>query len=239
MKYRILSVLLAAAFLLGAGALYKGDFWTLRTDRQKEDAITEYASNTERYETDLRAWLHPVLLQDEIIGSHRVLTFTDQEIPNLLGYVLFRCGIFGGWQPLSASYGADTLVQTFYLEEEHVRVVFAANCPSEAAYYKVQANLSEPDTLMAEGDVTSPAFFHTYSTDRNFFPQIYLYDAEGRELPRLASDPSVPSPSIGSAETNLIYVFCAIVLWVGFLVVRYCWLAGTEKNTKEDTAAEA
>lgn len=233
MKYRMLAVILAAAFLAGAGALYKGDFWTLRTEEQKINAITEYASNTESHESHLRAWLHPVPLQDEIIGSHRVLTFTDSEIDGLLGHVVFRRGFFGGWQPLSAGYTAGPALRSFRLEAENVHVVYAAGCPAEIAHYKIQANLSEPETLMAEGDVTEPRFLHVHPTDRNYFPDLHLYDAEGRKLDDrdyLCSDPSVPSPSIGSAETDLVYVFCGIILLAGAAVVQYCWQAGKKET---------
>lgn len=237
MKYRVLSVVLAAVFLLGAWALYKGDFPTIRTEEEKIAVILDYASNTEEYETHLRAWLHPVLLQDETIGDRRVLTFTDSEIDGLLGHIQFRRGILGGWQALSASYDVGPALRSFSLKGKPCRIVYAADCPPEIAHYKVQANPDYEETLMAEGDVTEPAFLHVHETDRDFFPDIHLYDAAGNELEAreyLASNQDYPSPSIGSAETDLVYGFCGLILAVGWVIAKYCWEAGN--NKKEETA---
>ncbi len=237
--YRILSIILAFLTLIGAWFLYKGDFWTLRTEAQKLEAICEYASADSSGGGSLRAVLHPVLLHDRTIGDRRVLTFTDSEINGLLGYVQFRRGVLGGWQPLNASYGGGAVLRSFTLKDRDIRVVFAADCPPEIAHYKVQANLKNDATLMAEGDVTEPDFFHIHKTDRVYFPDIHLYDADGTELDEwdyLSSDDSVPSPGIGSAETNLVYVFCAILLGIGWLIVKYLWDAGTPSQNRKETA---
>lgn len=236
---RILSIILAVLTLIGAWLLYKGDFWTLRTKAQKLEAICEYASADASDSSRLRAVLHPVLLHDRTIGDRRVLTFTDSEINGLLGYVQFRRGVLGGWQPLSASYGGGAVLRSFALKDRDIRVVFAADCPPEIAHYKVQANLENDATLMAEGDVTEPNFFHIHETDRDYFPDIHLYDADGNELDHwdyLASDDSVPSPGIGSAETNLVYVFCVILLGIGWLIVKYFWEYGAPPENSKETA---
>ena len=95
-------------------------------------------------------------------------------------------------------------------------------------------------TLMAEGDVTSPDFFHVYKTDRDYFPDIHLYGKDGNELPwqdYFACDDSVPSPGIGSAETNLVYWFCILLMLVGWTIVKYCWQAGAPKAQKSEETA--
>ena len=238
--YRVLAVVLAALTLLGAWLLYKGDFWTLRTEEQKVHAIWEYASADAR-DSKRGAVLHPVLLQDETFGDRRVITFTDSEIDGLLGNIQFRRGILGGWQPLEAHYGAGPVMETTRVRDRNIVLVYAANCPPEVTHYKVQANLKQEETLMAEGDVTEPRFLHIYKTDRNYFPSIHLYDKGGNELPRtdyLARDQSVPSPSIGSAETNLVYWFCGILLLVGWVIVKYCWEAGAPEKKNAETACE-
>lgn len=237
--YRVSAAVLAALTLLGAWLLYKGDFWTLRTESQKIEAIRAYASDDETGSHSLRAVLHPVLLHDETIQDRRIITFTDSEISGLLGYVQFRRGVLGGWQPLSAFYTAGPVLQSTTLKDRDVRVVYAAGCPPEIAHYKVQANLENDATLMAEGDVTGPNFFHIYETDRDYFPSIHLYDAEGNELDSwayLASDDSIPSPGIGSAEINLVYVFCVILLGIGWLIVKYLWDAGSPPSNSKETA---
>lgn len=237
--YRVSAAVLAALVLLGVWLLYKGDFWTLRTETQKIEAIRAYASDNENGSHRMRAVLHPVLLHDETIQGRRIITFTDSEIDGLLGYVQFRRGILGGWQPLSASYGAGPVLQSTTLKDRDIRVVYAADCPPEIAHYKVQANLENDATLMAEGDVTGPNFFHIYETDRDYFPSIHLYDANGNELDSwdyLASDDSIPSPGIGSAEINLIYVFCVFLLGVGWLIVKYLWDAGAPVQNRKETA---
>ena len=113
--------------------------------------------------------------------------------------------------------------------QEGIRIVYAADCPPEVSSYRVQANPDQPDTLMAEGTVDGPAFFHVYKTDRNYFPSLHLYGADGTELDRgiyLAADQSVPSPGIGSAETNLVYWVCGIWLAIGCVIARYLWDGG-------------
>lgn len=223
----------AAVFLLAAWLLYRQDFWSLRGEGAREAAIVEYASADPEDSRSLRASLHPVILFDEVIQGRRILVFTDSEIPGLLGNLQFRRGVLGGWQPLCARYGAGAVVQSDTLRGRDVRVVYGLNCPPEIARYRVQANPDNDATLMAEGDVTSPTFFHVHETDRDFFPSIQLYDASGVELDGaryLASDQSVPSPSIGSAETDLVYWFCAVILGVGWLVVRYIWEGPHEKT---------
>lgn len=224
--YRALSVALACAALLGTWLLYKGDFWPLKTEEQKVHAIAEYASADPEDTHTLRAVLHPVVLHDKTFGSRRILTFTDSEIPNLLGSIQFRRGILGGWQPLKASYCAGPAIQSTRIQDTDIRVVYAAHCPPEIAHYKVQANLENDATLMAEGDVTAPDFFHVYETDRDYFPDIHLYDARGEELAwqdYLAADDSVPSPGIGSAEINLVYILCAGLLALSWVTAKFFW----------------
>ena len=75
---------------------------------------------------------------------------------------------------------------------------------------------------MARGEVTGEDFFHVYETDRDYFPAIYCFDAEGNEVP-FHSDQDIPSPSIGSAEINMVYIFMAITLAVGLLIARAVW----------------
>lgn len=237
--HRLLAAVLAVLTLLGAWLLYKGDFWTLRTEAQKLEAIRKYASADEANDGSLRAVLHPVLLHDRTLGDRRVLTFTDSEIDGLLGHVQFRRGVLGGWQPLSASYGGGAVLRSFTLKDRDIRLVFAAHCPPEIAHYRVQANPENDDTLMAESDVTEPNFFHVYETDRNYFPDIHLYDAGGNELDHwayLASDDSVPSPGIGSAEINMVYVFCVMLLGLGWIIVKYFWDAGAPPKGKKEPA---
>lgn len=224
--YRALSVALACAALLGTWLLYKGDFWPLKTEEQKVHAIAEYASAAPEDTYTLRAVLHPVVLHDRAFGSRRILTFTDSEIPGLLGSIQFRRGILGGWQPLKASYCAGPAIQSTRIQDTDIRVVYAAHCPPEIAHYKIQANLENDATLMAEGDVTAPDFFHVYETDRDYFPDIHLYDARGEELAwqdYLAADDSVPSPGIGSAEINLVYILCAGLLALGWVTAKFFW----------------
>ena len=224
--YRALSVALACAALLGTWLLYKGDFWSLKTEEQKVHAIAEYASAHPEDTHSLRAVLHPVVLHDETFGSRLILTFTDSEIPGLLGNIQFRRGILGGWQPLEASYCAGPAIQSTRIRDTDLRVVYAAHCPPEIAHYKVQANPENDATLMAEGDVTSPDFFHIYETDRDYFPDLHLYGADGTELNSRdyqSIDNSVPSPGIGSAEINLVYVFCAVLLLLGWVMAKFFW----------------
>lgn len=224
--HRALAAVLACAALLGAWLLYKGDFWALRTEEQKVRAIAEYASADPEDTHTLRAVLHPVVLHDKTFGSRRILTFTDSEIPNLLGSIQFRRGILGGWQPLKASYCAGPAIQSTRIQDTDLRVVYAAHCPPEIAHYKVQANPENDATLMAEGDVTAPDFFHVYETDRDYCPDIHLYDARGEELAwqdYLAADDSVPSPGIGSAEINLVYMLCAGLLALGWVTAKFFW----------------
>lgn len=237
--YRLFAAVLAVLTLLGTWLLYKGDFWTLRTEEQKIKAIRAYASDDETGSHSMRAVLHPVLLHDKTIQDRRILTFTDREINGLLGYVQFRRGVLGGWQPLSAFYTAGPALQSTALKDRDIRVVYAADCPPEIAHYKIQANLENDATLMAEGDVTGPNFFHIYETDRDYFPDIHLYDANGNELDSwdyLASDDSVPSPGIGSAEIDLVYVFCVLLLGIGWLIVKFFWDAGAPPKNSKETA---
>lgn len=235
---RIAAVAVGAVFLLLAWLLYKGDFWTLNTDAQKVDAIVEYASADPEDPSSLRAVLHPEVVFDETIQDRRILIFTDSEIDGLVGQIQFRRGLLGGWQPLSASYGAGAVIRSTALKDRNTRVVYAVDCPPEVAHYKVAPVEDRPETVMAEGDVTGPSFFHIYETDRDFFPALYLYDAQDNLLDSakyLATDQSVPSPGISSAETNLVYWFCALLLGVGYVIVKFLWDQGAPSSKKEET----
>lgn len=237
---RVTAVILGAMVLLLTWFLYKGDFWSLNSDAQKVDAIVEYASAKPEDTSSLRAVLHPEVVFDETIGDRRILIFADTEIDGLVGQIQFRRGILGGWQPLSASYGAGAVVRSTALKDRNIRVVYAVDCPPEVAHYMVAPVEDQPETVMAEGDVTASRFFHVYETDRDFFPSLYLYDAQGNPLDSadyLASDQSVPSPGIGSAETDLVYWFCALLLGVGYLVVKYFWDQGSHQEKKEETVS--
>ena len=234
--YRALAVLLAVLTLLGAWLLYKGDFWTLRTEEQKVNAIVSYASSDPEDPSPHRAVLHPVLQFDETFQNSRILVFTDRDIPGLMGFVRFRPGVLGGWQPLCAFYKATpVMIQSTTIPGQDLRVVYGVDCPENIASYKVQANLNNDATLMAEGTIDTPTFFHVHETDRDYFPALELYDSGGNHLDGsqyLASDQSIPSPSIGSAETNLIYVFCVLLLGIGWLIVKYFWDAGAPPKSK-------
>lgn len=228
---RAAAIAAALLFLTGAYLLYRGDFVSLRTDEQRVQAIIDYASADpeDAGSLQMRAVLHPVVQFDETFGSHRILVFTDSEIGGLLGRIQFRRGILGGWQPISAFYTVGAFLQSTAIRGQDIRVVYAVDCPPEIAHYKVQANLNNDASLMAEGDVTASNFFHVYETDRDYFPAIWLFDKQGEQLDDslyLSSNQDYPSPSIGSAEINAVYVFCAILLGIGWLIVKYIWEGG-------------
>lgn len=230
---RAAAVGVALLFAALAYLVYRQDFIPLGTGEQRVRAIVDYASADPGDTDSLRAVLHPVVEFDETIRDRRILVFTDSEIEGLLGEIQFRRGVLGGWQPLSASYAVGPVIRSASVRDRDVRVVYAVDCPPEIAHYKVQADLRNPGSLMAEGDVTGPRFFHIHETDRDYFPALWLYDAQGEQLDSadyLAVDQDYPAPGIGSAETNAVYVFCFIVLGLGWLVVKYLWDGGAEKK---------
>ena len=230
---RAAAVGVALLFAALAYLVYRQDFIPLGTGEQRVRAIVDYASADPEDTDSLRAVLHPVVEFDETIRDRRILVFTDSEIEGLLGEIQFRRGVLGGWQPLSASYAVGPVIRSASVRDRDIRVVYAVDCPPEIAHYKVQADLRNPGSLMAEGDVTGPRFFHIHETDRDYFPALWLYDARGEQLDAadyLAVDQDYPSPGIGSAEINAVYVFCFIVLGLGWLVVKYLWGEKPEKK---------
>lgn len=235
---RIAAVVTGIVFVVLTWLLYKGDFWSLNTDTQKVDAIVEYASADPEDTSSLRAILHPEVVFDETIQDRRILIFTDSEIDGLVGQIQFRRGLLGGWQPLSASYSAGAGIRSTALKDRNIRVVYAVDCPPEVAHYKVAPVEDRPETVMAEGDVTGPSFFHVYETDRDFFPDLYLYDSQGTLLDSadyLATDQSVPSPSISSVDTDRVYWYCALLLGIGYVIVKFLWDQGAPSSKKEET----
>ena len=230
---RAAAVGVALLFAALAYLVYRQDFIPLGTGEQRVRAIVDYASADPGDTDSLRAVLHPVVECDETSRDRRILVFTDSEIEGLLGEVQFRRGVLGGWQPLSASYAVGPVIRSASVRDRDIRVVYAVDCPPEIAHHKVQADLRNPGSLMAEGDVTGPRFFHVHETDRDYFPALWLYDAQGEQLDAadyLAVDQDYPSPGIGSAEINAVYVFCFIVLGLGWLVVKYLWGEKPEKK---------
>ena len=230
---RAAAVGVALLFAALAYLVYRQNFIPLGTGEQRVRAIVDYASADPGDTDSLRAVLHPVVEFDETIRDRRILVFTDSEIEGLLGEIQFRRGVLGGWQPLSASYAVGPVIRSASVRDRDVRVVYAVDCPPEIAHYKVQADLRNPGSLMAEGDVTGPRFFRIHETDRDYFPALWLYDAQGEQLDAadyLAVDQDYPSPGIGSAEINAVYVFCFIVLGLGWLVVKYLWGEKPEKK---------
>ena len=230
---RAAAVGVALLFAALAYLVYRQDFIPLGTGEQRVRAIVDYASADPGDTDSLRAVLHPVVEFDETIRDRRILVFTDSEIEGLLGEIQFRRSVLGGWQPLSASYAVGPVIRSASVRDRDVRVVYAVDCPPEIAHYKVQVDLRNPGSLMAEGDVTGTRFFHIHETDRDYFPALWLYDARGEQLDPadyLAVDQDYPSPGIGSAEINAVYVFCFIVLGLGWLVVKYLWDGGAEKK---------
>lgn len=235
---RIAAVVTGIVFVVLTWLLYKGDFWSLNTDAQKVDTIVEYASADPEDTSSLRAILHPEVVFDETIQGRRILIFTDSEIDGLVGQIQFRRGLLGGWQPLAASYGTSAGIRSTALKDRNIRVVYAVDCPPEVAHYKVAPVEDRPETVMAEGDVTGPSFFHVYETDRDFFPDLYLYDSQGTLLDSadyLATDQSVPSPSISSVDTDRVYWYCALLLGIGYVIVKFLWDQGAPSSKKEET----
>ena len=178
---RAAAVGVALLFAALAYLVYRQDFIPLGTGEQRVRAIVDYASADPEDTDSLRAVLHPVVEFDETIRDRRILVFSDSEIEGLLGEIQFRRGVLGGWQPLSASYAVGPVIRSASVRDRDVRVVYAVDCPPEIAHYKVQADLRNPGSLMAEGDVTGPRFFHIHETDRDYFPARWLYDAQGEQ----------------------------------------------------------
>ena len=168
---------------------------------------------------------------DERVAGHRVLIFSDSEIEGLLGHVTFRRGLFGGWQPLRAFYTVGRPIESLRFIDQDTVVIFGVDVPEEiASYLMAPKNPPLEETVMARGEVTGENFFHVHETDRNYFPAIYYFDAEGNELQGFHSDQYIPSPSIGSAEINMVYIFMAICLGVGFLIARAVWMGPREEE---------
>jgi len=233
--FRFIALLVAAVTLALSALIYRGDFRPLNTEQQKISAIFDYASADAPGDQSLREYLHPIPLQDEIVGKHRILTFTDSEIDDLMGYIRFRRGLLGGWQPLSAAYSSGPVVKTATVPGTGIRFVYAANCPPEVARYEIYAS-SESETPLINADVDAPDFFHVHHVEESILPRLLLFDASGTPLSHqdyLVSNPSVRSPGIGSAEINLVYIACGIVLLLGFLITRHLWTLHIENKTKE------
>ena len=231
--HKIAAAVVALLFLFTSWLLYRGDFLPLNTDEQQVAAIVGYASDDPDDPSPHRVTLHPVVQFDETFWDRRIIVFTDSEIDGLLGRIQFRRGVLGGWQPLSAFYDTPPVMQSAAIPDQDIRVVYGVDCPAEIASYKVQANLNNDETCMAAGMVTGSKFFHVYETDRDFFPAIYLFDKDGNQLDEvsyLASDQSIPSPSIGSAEINMVYWVCAVWLGLGWLIVRHLWMLNQKET---------
>ena len=207
-------------FCISAWLLYRGDFLPLHNDAQRVAAVESYVRLSGL-----------VVFGDETLGSDRVLTFTDAS-GQMLGDVQFRRGILGGWQPIQAGYSSGDAIAASILRDSEYLLVYAADCPSEIAHYKVQANPDLEVTLMAEGDVTSPSFLHVYQLEQEFFPMIYLYDSQGQELEGRDYFKANGSTGVGSAEINMVYWICAIWLGVGWLIVKYLWEASKKEAVR-------
>lgn len=232
---RAAAIVLAALTLAFAWFIYRQDVVFLRTEEQQVQAIFDYASakSTGWEDTKIRSYLHPVVEFDEIVAGRRVLVFSDSEIDSLVGRVTFRRGLFGGWQPLGAFYTAGQPIGSIRFDEADTVVIYGVDVPQEiASYLMAPKNPPLEETVMARGEVTGENFFHVHETDRNYFPAIYYFDAEGNELQGFHSDPDIPSPSIGSAEINMVYIFMAICLGVGFLIARAVWHGPREEENK-------
>lgn len=223
---RAAAAVTAGIFLLGTWLLYRQEFPALRTETEKAAVTADYVKPS-----------GIVILRDAAREGYRVMTFTDGT-GQLLGNIQFRRGILGGWQPVRASYTYGDAVGTDTVGDTDLLIVYANGCPAEAVHYKVQANPDNPGTLMAEGDVTEPCFLHIYETDRKFFPAIHLYDREGRELDWGEYQKSSGSASVGSAEINLVYWLCALLLGVGWLAVKYLWDQGKMAEPSAGSAGE-
>ena len=218
---RAAAIALAVLTLAFAWFIYRQDIVFLDTEAKREQAILDYASATP--DSTLRAYLHPVVEFDERVAGHRVLIFSDSEIEGLRGHITFRRGLFGGWQPLRAFYTAGQPILSVRFAEKDTVVIFGTDVPGEIKSYMMAPKNPPPEeTVMARGEVTGEDFFHVYETDRDYFPAIYCFDAEGNEVP-FHSDQDIPSPSIGSAEISMVYIFMAITLAVGLLIARAVW----------------
>ena len=230
---RAAAIALAVLTVAFAYFIYRQDVVFLGTEKQQVQAIFDYASakSTGWEDTKIRTYLHPVVEFDEIVAGRRVLVFSDSEIEGLRGHITFRRGLFGGWQPLRAFYTVGRPILSVRFAEKGAVVVFGTDVPEEiASYLMAPKNPPLEETVMARGEVTGENFFHVYETDRNYFPAIWYFDAEGNELQGYHSDQDIPSPSIGSAEINMVYIFMAICLGVGFLIARAVWMGPREEE---------
>ncbi len=218
---RIAAGAAALAFLIGAGVLYRMEFVSLRTEGRRQEAAETY--------TKLSGL---TVFGDETVRGRRVLAFADGR--GTLGCVQFRRGLLGGWQAVGAGYSTGDIMRADRLRDVDALAVYAAACPPEIARYKVQANLENEETLMAEGEAAASGFLHIHETDRDYFPRIFFYGAAGDELDGSAYQKSAGGTGIGTAEINMVYVLCAVLLGVGWLIVKYLWDGG--KPREKETA---
>ncbi len=173
----------------------------------------------------------PQFVEATSIGNQIIVVFEDNQYNGFMGGVVFQRGITGYLRPIKAQFSVGPVIGNISTSKNIGKniVVYTAfystNCPSEISGLKISGNIySDIEQQYVENssvqyDITASPFITLCRIEG--YGKTTLLDDDGNELPSddyLTVNQNYPSPSIETAELNLINYICGLVLLGGIAI---------------------
>lgn len=220
-KYRKIAIVIMAISVILTFWLYGSEFSTHNDVKDIANILSEYIFND-----DVQA----SVVKTKIINNHMVVLFTDERFENFIGLAVFQRGLNLRWRPIRANYGSSITMDHFRFTLGNKDYVFicGVDCDSRIRAYEYVTTDSNP-TVIYSNVVSDRNFIDVYDYEIGYWPELRLIDSYGndiaRELHKIRQETykNIPSGSVGTAELFMIYVFCFIILSIGYVIARYYW----------------
>lgn len=216
----ILSAIIALLFMFG---LYNMEFTVdVTNENSLEMDIDEYFF-TENVDANI--------LHSEKIGKYLVIFFEREGYLGHYGIANLEAGIFGKYRFINANLSDWPLYEYTFNKEKSNLILYGINDLPKVATYAVYPSddTSKEPIFVGQGEDTPFLRVIKLENPENYVGVqfVHYYDDNGteidfKELWNQAPEPDEGStPSVGSAELGMVYVFVGIVLVLGIVFVRY------------------
>lgn len=173
------------------------------------------------------------IIESQKVGNRLLVFFEREGYDGHYGLAYLEPGIFGKYRFRNASltdwpfYGYN--VRSF--SGKHYLILFGINDLPDVSTYAVFSGDDSSASSVYEGEAEKAPFLRILETDEAEeyagIKYFHYYDSDGKELGihEIYDEVSAPAQgelgSVGTAETELVYVFMGIVLVLGIIFIRY------------------
>jgi hypothetical protein len=236
-KYEILTAILSTKTkrqLIGAGlsamiaclclvGLYMKTF---SVDISDSTAL-EKALNAYFFTEDVSA----KVVQQQEVGNRLILLFEREGYAGHYGIAYLERGFMGGYRFIKATLNDWPLYNESFDRDKELLLLYGINALPDVADYAVYPFDDTSAEPIYKGPVEAVPFLRVITLNRQEdyigAQFVHYYDASGKELDQKTLRKTIPepaegrTPSVGTAERSLPYIYMGIVIILGIVFVRY------------------